>query len=181
MVLYINSCVRAESRTNRLAKVLLDKLGAYEEVNLNEMEMKPLNGERLAYRASQLENENYNDSIFELSKQFAKADFIVIAAPYWDGSFPAMLKTYIENIYAIGIVTKYDNNGHPQGLCRAKKLYYVTTAGGRYNPRFSYDYLKYLVKNMFGIKDMELIYAEYLDVEGYDAEAILSETMKKIK
>ena len=105
----------------------------------------------------------------------------VIAAPYWDGSFPAMLKTYIENIYAIGIVTKYDNNGHPQGLCRAKKLYYVTTAGGRYNPRFSYDYLKYLVKNMFGIKDMELIYAEYLDVEGYDAEAILSETMKKIK
>ena len=77
--------------------------------------------------------------------------------------------------------TKYDNNGHPQGLCRAKKLYYVTTAGGRYNPRFSYDYLKYLVKNMFGIKDMELIYAEYLDVEGYDAEAILSETMKKIK
>ena len=92
-----------------------------------------------------------------------------------------MLKTYIENIYAIGIVTKYDNNGHPQGLCRAKKLYYVTTAGGRYNPRFSYDYLKYLVKNMFGIKDMELIYAEYLDVEGYDAEAILSETMKKIK
>ena len=43
MVLYINSCVRAESRTNRLAKVLLDKLGAYEEVKLNEMEMKPLN------------------------------------------------------------------------------------------------------------------------------------------
>ena len=35
-ILYINSCVREESRTNKLAKYLLDKLnGNIEEVNLN--------------------------------------------------------------------------------------------------------------------------------------------------
>lgn len=180
MILYINACIRTESRTNRLAKALLDKLGAYEEVRLTDMEIKPLNEERLDYRAAQIEKQNYNDRIFKLSKQFAQADLIIISAPYWDGQFPAVLKTYIENIYSIGIVTKYDEYGKPQGLCKAKKLYYVTTAGGRYNPRFSFDYIDYLVKNMFGIQETELIYAEYLDIEGNDAKKILSQAISDI-
>lgn len=180
MILYINACIRTESRTNRLAKALLDKLGAYEEIRLTDMEIKPLNEERLDYRAAQIEKQNYNDRIFKLSKQFAQADLIIISAPYWDGQFPAVLKTYIENIYSIGIVTKYDEYGKPQGLCKAKKLYYVTTAGGRYNPRFSFDYIDYLVKNMFGIQETELIYAEYLDIEGNDAKKILSQAISDI-
>ena len=180
MILYINACIRTESRTNRLAKALLDKLGAYEEVRLTDMEIKPLNEERLDYRAAQIEKQNYNDRIFKLSKQFAQADLIIISAPYWDGQFPAVLKTYIENIYSIGIVTKYNEYGKPQGLCKAKKLYYVTTAGGRYNPRFSFDYIDYLVKNMFGIQETELIYAEYLDIEGNDAKKILSQAISDI-
>ncbi len=180
MILYINACIRTESRTNRLAKALLDKLGAYEEVRLTDMEIQPLNEERLDYRAAQIEKQNYNDRIFKLSKQFAQADLIIISAPYWDGQFPAILKTYIENIYSIGIVTKYDEYGKPQGLCKAKKLYYVTTAGGRYNPRFSFDYIDYLVKNMFGIQETELIYAEYLDIEDNDAKKILSQAISDI-
>lgn len=180
MILYINACIRTESRTNRLAKALLDKLGAYEEVRLTDMEIKPLNEKRLDYRAAQIEKQNYNDRIFKLSKQFAQADLIIISAPYWDGQFPAVLKTYIENIYSIGIVTKYDEYGKPQGLCKARKLYYVTTAGGRYNPRFSFDYIDYLVKNMFGIQETELIYAEYLDIEGNDAKKILSRAISDI-
>ena len=180
MILYINACIRTESRTNRLAKALLDKLGAYEEVRLTDMEIKPLNEERLDYRAAQIEKQNYNDRIFKLSKQFAQADLIIISAPYWDGQFPAVLKTYIENIYSIGIVTKYNEYGKPQGLCKARKLYYVTTAGGRYNPRFSFDYIDYLVKNMFGIQETELIYAEYLDIEGNDAKKILSQAINDI-
>ncbi len=180
MVLYINACVRTESRTNRLAKALLNKFGFFEEVKLTDMELKPLNEERLDYRSTQIEKRNYDDSIFKLSNQFAEADVIVVSAPYWDGQFPAILKTYIENIYSVGIVTKYDGNGCPQGLCKAEKLYYVTTAGGSYNPRFSFDYIDYLVKNMFGIKETELIYAEYLDIEGNDAEEILSKVISNI-
>lgn len=180
MVLYINACVRTESRTNRLAKALLNKIGVFEEVRLTDMEIKPLNEERLDYRTAQIEKRNYDDSIFKLSNQFAQADLIVVSAPYWDEQFPAILKTYIENIYSIGIVTKYDENGCPQGLCKAKKLYYVTTAGGKYNPRFSYDYIDYLAKNMFGIKETKLICAEYLDIEGNDAEEILSKVIRRI-
>ena len=180
MILYVNACVRAESRTNRLAKALLNKLGAFEEVVLADLEIKPLDGESLEYREAQIGKQNYNDRIFDLAKQFAGADVIVISAPYWDGQFPAVLKTYLENIYAIGIVTKYDENGCPQGLCKAEKLYYVTTAGGKYNPRFSYSYIDYLVKNMFGIRETELISAEYLDIEGNDAEEILSKAISNL-
>ena len=32
-----------------------------------------------------------------------------MAAPFWDLSFPAQLKIYIESIYASGIVTRYDD------------------------------------------------------------------------
>ncbi len=35
-------------------------------------------------------------------------------------------------------------------------------------------------KNMFGIKETELIYAEYLDIEGNDAEKILSKAIRNI-
>lgn len=53
-------------------------------------------------------------------------------------------------------------------------------AGGGYDPRFSFDYIDYLVKNMFGIKETELICAKYLDMEGNDAEEILSRTISNI-
>ena len=37
MILYINACVRRDSRTNRIASALLQKLGGeYEEVKLAE-------------------------------------------------------------------------------------------------------------------------------------------------
>lgn len=181
MILYINACVRTRSRTDKLAGALLHKLGAFEEVKLTGMPLEPLNDERLEYRLAQTEKGNFEDEVFRLAKQFAAADLIVVSAPYWDGQFPAILKTYIENIYTIGIVTEYDEHGHPRGLCRAKKLYYVTTAGGHYNAAFSFDYIDYLVKNMFGIKETELICAEYLDIEGNDAEEILATAIRNIE
>lgn len=180
MILYINACVRTESRTNRLAKALLNKLGDFEEIKLTEMELKPLNEERLDYRTAQIAKRNYDDNIFKQALLFAEADVIVVSAPFWDEQFPAVLKAYIENIYCTGIVSEYDENGCPKGLCGAKKLYYVTTAGGKYNPRFSYDYIDYLAKNVFGIKETQLIYAEYLDLQENDAEAILSEAISNI-
>lgn len=180
-ILYINSCIREESRTDRLAKVLLDKLGQYNEVILEKTDIKPLNRERLDYRTGLLANSDFTDDSFELAKQFADADIIVISAPYWDTSFPAILKAYLENIYVIGIVTGYDADGIPQGLCKAEKLYYVTTAGGPYEPEYSYGYIEKLALHRFGIKETELIYAENLDIEGNDPDAILQTAIEEIE
>lgn len=180
MILYINACPRNDSRTDILAKALLGTIGEYTEVKLTSLNLKPLDDERLARRTALIAQQNYDDEMFSLSKQFALADEIVISAPYWDGSFPAVLKTYIENIYVTGIVSKYGENGAPVGLCRAKKLYYVTTAGGPYNPNFSYDYIRFLAINMFGIKETELVFTEFMDIVGNDPDAILKKKIDEI-
>lgn len=178
MTLFINCCPRDSSRTERLAKKLLEKLGEYDEVNPEKEGLVPMSKERLNYRTELLQKGDLSDDIFKYAKQFAAADTIVIAAPFWDLSFPSVLKIYIENIYVTGIVSKYNSDGTPKGLCKAKKLYYVTTAGGPYDGRFSFDYLKELAESFFGIGETVLIKAEMLDIIGNDAEKILAERMK---
>ena len=99
------------------------------------------------------------------------------AAPYWDLSFPAQLKIYIENIYATGIVTRYGADGRPEGMCRAEELIYVTTSGGPFDGRFGYGYVKALAEDYFGIPATRLLLAEGLDIRGNDPEAILQKVM----
>lgn len=180
MVLYINACVRTESRTDRIARALLKKLGAFEELKLTDMGLKPLDEAGLNRRTELLSAGNYDDPMFDLAKQFASADTIVISAPLWDGSFPAILKTYVENIYITGIVSKYGEDGVPIGLCKAGKLYYVTTAGGPNMPQFGYGYFEALAKGVLGIGETEMICAENLDIFGNDPEAIVAEAIEKL-
>ena len=181
MTLYINCCVREESRTNRLAKAVLQKLGGdFTELKLYEENLRPLDGETLIKRTALIEQGDYSDAMFDCSKQFANADTIVIAAPYWDLSFPAPLKIYFENIYVTGIVSAYSESGMPVGLCKAKELYYVTTAGGPYDPTYSYGYTESLAKNFFGIPITHLVKAEMLDISGNNAEEILRREINRV-
>lgn len=181
MILYINSCVRDESRTNRVAQALLQKLGGeYQELKLEEEKLTPLSKEMLQYRSELINKGDYSSSMFKYAKQFAKADIIVIAAPFWDLSFPAELKVYIENIYITGIVSRYGEDGKPIGMCKAQKLYYVTTAGGPYVPEYSYNYIKDIATEYFGIRETELIKAEMLDIDGFSAEDIVKEVINNI-
>lgn len=180
-ILYINSCVREESRTERIAKELLSRLGNdFCELNLAELNLKPLTKEKLNLRTAMIEKNDYDDCMFDLAKQFAAADIIVISAPYWDLSFPALLKTYIENIYITGIVSEYGVDGRPRGLCKAEKLYYVTTSGGPLIQDFGYGYIKTLATDCFGIKETKLIKAEMLDVDGFDADITVAQTIKSL-
>ncbi len=182
MILYINCCVREESRTNKLAQAVLQKLcGEIIEIDLYEEKLRPLDKETLAVRTALIEKGDYSDSMFKYAKQFAAANEIVIAAPYWDLSFPAMLKIYFENIYITGLVSEYGENGMTHGLCKAKRLIYVTTAGGPYDPTYSYGYVESLAKNFFGIPETQLVKAEMLDIEGYNAEEILGKAIMQVK
>lgn len=181
MTLYINSCIRENSRTHRIARALLDKLGGeYTELKLADENLAPHSRESLEKRMELTAAKDFSSPVFDYAKQFAAADIIVISAPFWDLSFPALLKTYIENIYVIGLVSDYDEKGQPHGLCLAKKLYYVTTAGGRYVPDFSYGYIKGLSEYL-GIKETRLIAAEMLDVQGFSAEKILEDAIKNLE
>ena len=181
MILYINSCVRGESRTDRIARAVLEKLGGeYTEVYLPNEKLQPLSEEMLEKRTRLIEQGNYSDEMFACAKQFALADKIVISAPYWDYSFPSLLKIYIENICVTGVTFEYAPDGTPHGLCNAKELIYVTTAGGTYTPDYSFCYIKELAETFFCIPKATLIKAEMLDVEGFDAEQIIEDTITGI-
>ena len=180
MILFVNSCVRTDSRTRRLAEALLNRLGDCTELRLEDEDLHPLTEETLNRRTAAIEAGDYSSPMFRWAKQFAEADVIVVAAPYWDLSFPAKLKVYLENVYVTGLVSRYDPDGTPRGLCRAKKLYYVTTAGGPYQPDFSFRYLKEMAERYFGIGQARLLAAENLDIFGSDPEAILRDAMAKI-
>ena len=117
--------------------------------------------------------------MFDLAKDFAAAETIVIAAPYWDLSFPASLKCYIEAISVIGLTFAYNDAGQPYGLCKAKKLIYVTTAGGPiFNEAAGFGYIKSLAQNFYGIRNVSCVKVENLDMIGTDAESILREAEK---
>lgn len=177
MILFINACVRTESRTERLAKSLLSKLeGEAEELCLAQVSFPAVDEAFIAKRDSLIRSGEFDAPLFDLARQFARADLIVIAAPYWDLSFPASLKQYFEQINVNGITFTYTPEGNLKGLCKAKKLYYVTTAGGDYVPEeFGYGYVETLARSFYGIEDVELIKAAGLDIAGADVERILQE------
>ena len=171
-VLFINSCVRENSRTLAIARDYLGRCsGEIVELNLEKERIQPLNAEHLARREHLIHNELWNDEMFVYAHQFANADEIVIAAPFWDLGFPALLKIYFEAITVSGITFRY-NEGRPQGFCKAKKLTYITTSGGKMNPDFGYDYIKALAQNFYGIRETECIYAENLDVDCVSCEEL---------
>ena len=137
MILFVNACVRPQSGTKRLAQSVLRKLGGdVKEVDLEREKVSPLNGTMLERRLRVISAGAFDDPMFDLAKDFAAAEKIVIAAPYWDLSFPALLKCYIEQISVIGLTFAYDDTGRPYGLCKADRLIYVTTSGG---PMFNED------------------------------------------
>ena len=181
MILFINACVRKDSRTKRLADFVIkqllekDKTQTVEEVVLRDIDFSKTDEQFINKRDSLIDAEDFSNPMFMLANQFAQADAVVVAAPYWDLSFPAMLKQYFEKICVRGVTFVYTESGAPKGLCRAGKLYYISTSGGPfYEEDFGYGYIKKLALGYFGIGDFHLIKACSLDVVGADVEKILS-------
>ena len=103
-ILFVNACVRKESRTLVLAKDILSREdGTVTEVDLTKENLLPLNRESLELRDRLLKAGRRDDPMFRYARQFAEADEIVIAAPFWDLSFPSMLKIYMEQITVTGV------------------------------------------------------------------------------
>ena len=181
-ILFINGCVRKNSRTLELASYVLNKIeGEIEEVKLYDLELKPLDINGLQMRDVAKKNNDFSDEMFDFAKQFKKADVIVIAVPYWDLMFPAVLKNYFETITISGLTFTYGENGIPKGLCVAKKLIYITTSGGSIIYNFGYDYVEALAKNFFGINEVKFISAQGLDIYGSDVSGILNQAKDTIK
>ena len=77
-ILFINACIRENSRTLELAKHVLSKLsGNVTEIELNKMNLKPVDLDTLKLRDNSNMKKDFSDSTFDLAKQFANADEIM--------------------------------------------------------------------------------------------------------
>lgn len=184
-LLLINACVRGkDSRTLQLCERLLESIKEenkkdlafhIEEIRLSTENLLPLNYERLQRRDELLANGLLSDTMFDYANAVAQADMLVIAAPYWDMSFPSTLKIFFEAASVVGITFAYAEDGTPVGLCQAQDMYYVTTSGGYIGEcNFGFEYVNALCK-LYGIERSHFVSAQGLDMEGADVEAIMAQ------
>lgn len=184
-LLFINACVRGkDSRTLQLAEQLLESIREenkkdmafrIEEIRLSTENLLPLNYERLQRRDELLANGLFSDTMFDYANAVAEADMLVIAAPYWDMSFPSMLKIFFEAASVVGITFDYAEDGTPVGLCQAQDMYYVTTSGGYIGDcNFGFEYVNALCR-LYGIEHSHFVSAQGLDLEGADVAAIMEQ------
>lgn len=186
-ILFVHACVRPESRTLRLARRVLMHLteknpdASVEEVNLAEEKLPVIDSwEMLEQRMKCVKEGQLDAPALKYARQFAAADTVVVAAPYWDLAFPALMKVYTEQLTVTGLTFCYSEQGVPVGRCRARRLIYVMTTGGPIRSNFGFDYWTTLCRMFFGIPQVQLFQAENLDIVGNDVEAILAEAMARV-
>ena len=181
-ILLLNACVREGSRTLRLAnRVLMHLKGDLTEIVPEREALLPLTGETLARREAALNRGDTDAPLLRCARAFAAADEIVVAAPYWDLSFPAAVKTFFEHVTVTGVTFSYGADGRPIGHCRAKRLFYVMTAGGPIlPPNHGFAYVCDLARMFYGIPETVLFSAEMLDIPGQDVERRLREAEEQI-
>ena len=178
--LFINACVGKHSRTLKLARHLLDKFSKIEEVNLEELAVQALGEEQLVLRDKLLKEKNYSHEWFDLARQLASAERVVIASPMWNLSFNASVKNYIDKVLVGDITFNYNDKGGIENLTSIKEVIYVTTAGGPIFEDLGYSYIQAVAKVFFNIQEVKYYYAEGLDIFGNDVELILKQAMEKI-
>ncbi len=179
-VLFVDCCIRRDhSRSKQLADFFLGELQKKGEY---EIETLCLMDENLSYfsegfflqREALLAEGKLDHPRFRYAHQFAEADKIVIAAPFWDLSFPALLKVYIENLCVDSITFHTDEHGL-HGLCKADHMVFLTARGAFYTDSPLEQGSRYLeqMAGFFGIEKYDCVAAEGLDIGAWPVEELM--------
>ena len=188
-VLFIDCCIRGEqSRTRKLAEAFLAELAKRDDVSIERLTLMdepiiPFSNGFFWQREGLLEQGELNHPRFRYAHRFQRADRIVIAAPFWDLSFPALLKVYIENLCVQGITFDCDEKNGCFGVCRAEKMLFLTTRGGAMEGSAMDNGTKYLgdMAKFFGIPSFSAIAADALDMGLEPVDTILNRAITRAK
>jgi len=185
-LLFVNACPRGEaSRTLHLARVFLaevTRLAPELEIithDLNVMGLPSIDAASLAIRESLCDRQDWSHPLTKHAVAFQQADAVVIAAPYWDLSFPSSLKVWVENMYIRNLTFHYEND-RCIGHCCAVQGVYITTSGSPIGENdWGAGYMQAVLKAL-GIGDFRSIAAEGLDLVGNDLEAIMTAAEERV-
>lgn len=185
-LLFVNACVCPQSRTLELCREYIALMKEkYENIEINELELGKMDlrcfdYDMLCRRDRDIVAEDFSSERYDMAKAFAGADIILIGAPYWDCSFPAVLKVFFEHISVNKLTFRYVG-ADCISMCHAEKLCYITTSGGYIGNRNSGERYISDMCSVFGIPQMQTVSAEGLDIYGNDVSAIMKEASKKMR
>ena len=116
-----------------------------------------------------------------LINELRQADVIVLGLPMYNFGVPSQLKAYFDHVARIGQTFEYTEKG-PVGKLSGKKVYVFAARGGVYagtpmDTQASYvrDFLRFL-----GMSDVEIIYAEGLNMGPQSKQAALAKAEAEI-
>ena len=186
-LIYINACMHEDSRTLKIATPIVEALAdryEIETVQLDKTGWRPVDRDVLRER-----NGGYvPEADVALSKRIAAADRIVIAAPFWDMSFPSILKVFFENMSLFNI-TFASTDKECVGLCKCEKVLYITTRGMNISTGSPLEqatpYLKAL-GHLWGLGELTTVAAQNMDYSSPEVirqkiDAAVAEGMEKIR
>lgn len=173
-LLIVDCCISQRGEDSRTRRMLRAYVEAFcrrhpdtqtETVTPEELlSLKPFDVEMLNERDALMSVQAWDAPVYRLARQFRAADAIVVAAPFWDLSFPAALRTYIEYISANGLTYHYEADGC-HGDCRARRLVYLTTGGDvEREDSVGVVYWRQLAA-MFGIPKFDYVFGGGLDLD----------------
>ncbi len=183
-MLVIDCCPRGEdSATRRYYQAYLEAATPerVEMVELARLGLRPLDWETLALRDRLSAEGRFDHVLFHLARQFRDAEEILIAAPFWDLSFPSLLKVYLEQVSVAGLTFGYTREGQCVGHCRARRLLYFSTCGGYVGEEhLGFAYVKALGA-MLGIPECVPYILEGLDIDPAQRETVLAEGILRLR
>ena len=171
-IFYVDACLRTGSNTKKIADAIIAKLAErydIETVRLSEHTFPVVNNDILNDRANGIVPDEY----VAMAKKLADADRLVIAAPFWDMSFPGALKVFLENMSLFN-VTFGSNEKECYGLCKAEKVLYITTRGMNISTGDALEqatpYVKAIGK-LWGLGELHVISAQNMDYSTEEQKA----------
>lgn len=185
-----------ESRTLQVSDAFLESFQKkhpdwmVDELNLFTEEIPSLTQKSVSGKYVLLEGKELYGSLKETwaeilqhIERFKTADFYLISAPMWNFSIPYVLKQYIDVIVQPKHLFRYKENGEVEGLVKDKRMVIVASRGGQYTNEnkkmdFQEPYLR-AIFNFVGIKEIEFIIAEPMDMNPEIRKQKLEEAKKK--
>ncbi|QDR65696.1 FMN-dependent NADH-azoreductase [Mammaliicoccus sciuri] len=121
----------------------------------------------------------------ELSDQFVNADKYVFVTPFWNFSFPPVMKAYLDSVSVAGKTFKYTAEG-PVGLLPDKKALHIQARGGYYSEgpaadlEMGHRYIGQMM-NFYGITDFDGLIVEGHNANPEKAEEIKADAIERAK
>jgi len=190
--LVITSSILAENgQSIALANRFIEQASARNDVNVTQrdvvktslahLDISELGAWQVAAAERSAEQQALAARSDELLAELRANDVLVIAVPMYNLGIPSQLKAWFDRVLRAGETFRYTENG-PQGLVEGKRAIILAARGGQYaGTEFDSQtpHLKAML-GLMGIKEVDVVYAEGLNLGEQQREAAIKEAFQAI-